>query len=404
MPARGDGLAMLKWISSFPGNPERGLPTVMGVVVLSDAQTSAPLALLDARSVTALRTGAVAAVAARALAVEGASTCGIVGCGLHGAWAARCLVAEGYGGGRLPRPARGGGRGAGGRARRRLARRDARGRAGVRRRHLRDAGRGAGRRRRRPAPRPAPEHARRRRPGQGRGDDRGRRRLRPLLRRVGAGVARRRAHRRRRGRARHARATSSTSAPCWPARRRAPPASGPRSSTRPAWRSRTSRSRRRCGAREALTLDARGMRRVRGRHGRWTDVRRRRSRGRSPSPAPGSTDAPRRHDSPPLPRADVEPLDWSCPDDRPSSAHHARRLERDLCTGHLRATERERAAVVASALPLPGAAGVIDEYAWDRHPRRRASHVQRIDEKAGVRTRAAAAVEPGQPTRPFPTA
>jgi alanine dehydrogenase len=62
MPARGDGLAMLKWISSFPGNPERGLPTVMGVVVLSDAATSAP-----------------------------------VGCGLHGAWAARCLAAAGYG-------------------------------------------------------------------------------------------------------------------------------------------------------------------------------------------------------------------------------------------------------------------------------------------------------------------
>ncbi len=68
MPALGDGLAMLKWISSFPGNPARGLPTVMGVIALSDAETSAPLALIDARSVTALRTGAVAAVAARALA------------------------------------------------------------------------------------------------------------------------------------------------------------------------------------------------------------------------------------------------------------------------------------------------------------------------------------------------
>lgn len=96
MPARGGGLAMLKWISSFPGNPARGLPTVMGVVVLSDATTSEPLALLDARSVTALRTGAVAAVAAGALAAPGARTCGIVGCGLHGAWAARCLAAAGY--------------------------------------------------------------------------------------------------------------------------------------------------------------------------------------------------------------------------------------------------------------------------------------------------------------------
>ena len=97
MPALGDGKAMLKWISSFPGNPGRGLPTVLGVVVLSDATTSEPLALLDARSVTALRTGAVAAVAAQALARPGARSVGIVGAGLHGAWAARCLVAAGYG-------------------------------------------------------------------------------------------------------------------------------------------------------------------------------------------------------------------------------------------------------------------------------------------------------------------
>jgi ornithine cyclodeaminase/alanine dehydrogenase-like protein (mu-crystallin family) len=97
MPARGGDLAMLKWISSFPGNPAQGLPTVMGVVVLSDAATSAPVALLDARSVTALRTGAVAAVAAQALARTGASTVGVIGCGLHGAWAARCLAAAGYG-------------------------------------------------------------------------------------------------------------------------------------------------------------------------------------------------------------------------------------------------------------------------------------------------------------------
>ncbi len=97
MPACGDGLAMLKWISSFPQNPSRGLPTVMGVVALSDATTSELLALLDARSVTALRTGAVAAVAAQELAAPGARTLGMIGCGLHGAWAARCLVAAGFG-------------------------------------------------------------------------------------------------------------------------------------------------------------------------------------------------------------------------------------------------------------------------------------------------------------------
>jgi ornithine cyclodeaminase/alanine dehydrogenase-like protein (mu-crystallin family) len=98
MPALVGGFAMLKWISSFPGNPTaHGLPTVMGVVCLSDAETSAPLMLLDARAVTALRTGAVAAVATAALARPDAETVGMIGCGLHGAWAARCLAAAGYG-------------------------------------------------------------------------------------------------------------------------------------------------------------------------------------------------------------------------------------------------------------------------------------------------------------------
>jgi ornithine cyclodeaminase/alanine dehydrogenase-like protein (mu-crystallin family) len=104
MPALGDGLAMLKWISSFPSNPAHGLPTVMGVVVLSDAATSEPVALVDARAVTALRTGAVAAVAAVALAPPGASSCGLLGCGLHGAWAVRCLAAAGYAGGVVSDP------------------------------------------------------------------------------------------------------------------------------------------------------------------------------------------------------------------------------------------------------------------------------------------------------------
>jgi ornithine cyclodeaminase/alanine dehydrogenase-like protein (mu-crystallin family) len=97
MPALGDGLASLKWVTSFPGNPDQGRPTVTGVICLSDATTGEPLMLLDARSVTALRTGAVAAVAADALAPGAGRTVGIVGCGLHGAWAARCLAAAGYG-------------------------------------------------------------------------------------------------------------------------------------------------------------------------------------------------------------------------------------------------------------------------------------------------------------------
>ncbi len=97
MPARGAGLAILKWVTSFPGNPAAGLPVVMGVICVSSDVDGEPLALIDARAVTALRTGAVAAVAAQELAREDARTVGIVGCGLHGAWAARCLAAAEYG-------------------------------------------------------------------------------------------------------------------------------------------------------------------------------------------------------------------------------------------------------------------------------------------------------------------
>ena len=109
MPAMGAGLAILKWVTSFPGNPAAGLPVVMGVICVSSAEDGEPLALIDVRSVTALRTGAVAAVAAQELAREDARTVGIVGCGLHGAWAARCLAAAEYGPGRAastptPRP------------------------------------------------------------------------------------------------------------------------------------------------------------------------------------------------------------------------------------------------------------------------------------------------------------
>jgi ornithine cyclodeaminase/alanine dehydrogenase-like protein (mu-crystallin family) len=96
MPARGSGVALLKWVTSYPHNPQRGLPVVTGVIVLSDAETGEELAVLDARSVTWLRTGAAAALSAQALATEGATTAGVIGCGVNGAWAARCLKAVGY--------------------------------------------------------------------------------------------------------------------------------------------------------------------------------------------------------------------------------------------------------------------------------------------------------------------
>ena len=55
----------------LPGNPARGLPTVSGLVILSNADTGVVEAVLDAGSVTALRTGAAAALAAETLGVPG---------------------------------------------------------------------------------------------------------------------------------------------------------------------------------------------------------------------------------------------------------------------------------------------------------------------------------------------
>jgi alanine dehydrogenase len=95
MPARGGGFALLKWITSFPGNPARGLPTVSGVVLLSDASDGRLLAVLDASAVTALRTGAAAVLAAETLAREDASSVTVVGAGVNGKAVARTFVARG---------------------------------------------------------------------------------------------------------------------------------------------------------------------------------------------------------------------------------------------------------------------------------------------------------------------
>ncbi len=97
MPARGGGYATLKWVTSFPRNPERGLPVVTGALLLSSAVSGELLAILDCAAVTSLRTGAAAAVSALALAREDAREVGLIGCGVNGAWAARCMVAAGYG-------------------------------------------------------------------------------------------------------------------------------------------------------------------------------------------------------------------------------------------------------------------------------------------------------------------
>lgn len=95
MPALGGGYALLKWVTSFPGNPARGLPTVTGLVLLSDAEDGRLLAVLDAASVTALRTAAAAVLAADTLGRPDASSHAVVGCGVNGAETARMFAAHG---------------------------------------------------------------------------------------------------------------------------------------------------------------------------------------------------------------------------------------------------------------------------------------------------------------------
>jgi ornithine cyclodeaminase/alanine dehydrogenase-like protein (mu-crystallin family) len=95
MPALGAGHAALKWVTSFPDNPERGLPTVTGLVLLSDASNGVLLAVLDAGAVTALRTGAAAVLAAETLGRKGATSAAVIGAGVNGRAAAKTFLARG---------------------------------------------------------------------------------------------------------------------------------------------------------------------------------------------------------------------------------------------------------------------------------------------------------------------
>jgi len=84
MPSFLDGAAGVKWVNSHPDNPRRhGLPSVMGVFILSDPATALPLAVMDASWLTAVRTGAAAAVASAALARPEARSIGFVGAGVQ---------------------------------------------------------------------------------------------------------------------------------------------------------------------------------------------------------------------------------------------------------------------------------------------------------------------------------
>jgi alanine dehydrogenase len=86
---------LLKWVTSFPGNPAQGLPTVTGLVLLSDATNGMPKAVLDAGAVTSLRTGAAAVLAAETLGRSDAETAAVIGAGVNGEAAAQTFIARG---------------------------------------------------------------------------------------------------------------------------------------------------------------------------------------------------------------------------------------------------------------------------------------------------------------------
>jgi alanine dehydrogenase len=84
MPSYLDGSAGVKWVNMHPENPARhGIPSVMGVYVLSDPETALPLSVMDGTLLTSFRTGAAAAVASRYLAIRSPATIGFIGCGVQ---------------------------------------------------------------------------------------------------------------------------------------------------------------------------------------------------------------------------------------------------------------------------------------------------------------------------------
>ena len=73
----------IKWVGTVPANNDRDLPQTSALVILNDPQTAFPIAVLDGTWITAMRTGAVSAVAAKYLAPRDVKVLGLLGCGVQ---------------------------------------------------------------------------------------------------------------------------------------------------------------------------------------------------------------------------------------------------------------------------------------------------------------------------------
>lgn len=88
------GRVVIKINGNYPGNPrERSLPTIQGCIVLCDRANGRLLAVMDTIEITAQRTAAASAVAARHLARRDASTIAFVGCGIQARYHLESLLA-----------------------------------------------------------------------------------------------------------------------------------------------------------------------------------------------------------------------------------------------------------------------------------------------------------------------
>ncbi len=76
--------AGIKWVSGYPENYKRGLPYITGLLILNDTETGIPYAVMDCTWITAYRTGAASAIAAKYLARPDSRTAGILACGVQG--------------------------------------------------------------------------------------------------------------------------------------------------------------------------------------------------------------------------------------------------------------------------------------------------------------------------------
>jgi alanine dehydrogenase len=95
MPAylRDEDVAALKWVAGYPANKARGLPYISGLIVVNDADTGLPAAIMDGAEITAARTAAASGVCIRRWAPEGWSVAAILGCGEQGRYHARVVTA-----------------------------------------------------------------------------------------------------------------------------------------------------------------------------------------------------------------------------------------------------------------------------------------------------------------------